>query len=133
MNTAAAWEASWAPSVRRHAVRGGAPKRTKSKQAARQAGRLFDRAFDLAKENFPDLWEALTEHGRESFVQEIVDAGFSEDRERGIEDVIDGWYRTLELRIGSGYEQAMMAAGKSPLELEETVHTIEDLKSLLKP
>ena len=133
MNTAAASAASWAPTGRRHSVRGGAPKRTKSKVAARRAGHLFDQAFDLAQENFPDLWEALTEQGRQSFVQEIVDAAFSDDRERAIEDIIEAWYRTYELRSGFGYEEAMTAAGKSPLELEETVHTIEDLKSLLKP
>jgi hypothetical protein len=93
----------------------------------------MDQGFELAKEAFPDLWDELTEAGRRHFFQELLEAGMdTEDRLGAMEEVIEGWYRTLELRHSPGYEQAMARAGRSPLEVEETVHTIEELPGLLK-
>ncbi|MGA7912036.1 MAG: hypothetical protein WCC30_10895 [Candidatus Dormiibacterota bacterium] len=133
MNSAAASPASWTPALRRRSARAGVPgKRTSSVEAARQADRIFDRAFELAKENFDDLWEELTDQGRQNFVQELVDARFAQDHIRAMSDVIDAWYRTLELRYSQGYSEAMVDAGKSPVEVEEPVHTIEELRGLLK-
>jgi hypothetical protein len=133
VNKAAASPASWTPATRGRSVRAGVPpKRTPPKDVARQADRFFDFAFDLAKEHFDDLWDELSERGRQSFVQELVDARFDTDREDAIQDVIEAWYRTLELRRSPGYEEALADAGKSPIELEETVHTIEELRGILK-
>jgi hypothetical protein len=133
VNTAAASPASWTPVGRRHVARAAVPrKQAAPKDVARQADRFFDLAFDLAKEHFGDLWDELTESGRQSFVHELVNARFDVDRTDAIQDVIDSWYRTLELRTGAGYGEALADAGKSPIELEESVHTIEELRGILK-
>jgi len=106
------------------------PRRASSKDVARQVDRFFDRAFELAAETFTDLWPELTEYGRHSFVQELVDARATSES-GAIEDVVDSWYRTLELRRSPGYEEALADAGKSPIEVEERVHTIEELRGIL--
>jgi hypothetical protein len=136
MNTAATSQASWTPAGRRHTARAGVPRKpTNHNEAARRADRFFDHGLELAAEAFPDLWEELTESGRRHFVQEIVEAGLgpTEDRLAAIGEVIEAWYRTLELRDSPGCEEAMSSAGRSPIEVEESVHTIEELRGLLKP
>ncbi len=108
------------------------PKHTPPREGALQADQLLDQAFKLAEENFGDLWAELSEQGRRHFVQELFDARFADDHLAALSDVIDAWYRTLELRRSPGYNEAMADTGKTPIELEESIHTIEELPGLFK-
>lgn len=89
---------------------------------------------DLAAEDYPELWEALTDAGKEAFAREVTEAFLKaapEDQTPAISEVIQAWLRTLLLRETPGYAEAMERVGKTPEELGERVYTLEELRERL--
>jgi hypothetical protein len=86
----------------------------------------------LAAADFPHIWEALTDHGRDTFVGELAVAFASappEDRAPALAAVIEAWHSTWLVRQAPGFEDAAAQAGKTADELGQPVYSIDDLKA----
>lgn len=93
----------------------------------------------MVAEDYPELWEALTDVGKEIFAREVVDAfttaAAAEDRGLAMGAVIEAWHRTFLIRQAPGYEEAAAKAReqaeRAPGEDGERVYTIEELRDRL--
>ncbi len=102
--------------------------------------RLAEVIGEMAAQDFPELWAALTEAGREAFTREVeaayVSAAGIEDRPPAIASVIEAWLRTLRLRETPGYDDAVERArehvNQAPGEFGEKVYTLEEIRDHLQ-
>lgn len=92
-----------------------------------------------AANDFPELWEALTDAGKETFAREVADAYVTaqgpEDRAPAMARVLEAWLRTLQMRQTPGYAEAVERAhahvAEPPGESGETVYSLEEVRDLL--
>jgi hypothetical protein len=92
---------------------------------------ITQRIGELAAEDVPHIWEALTDIGRDAFVGELAVAFASappEDRASALSSVIEAWHRTWLIRQAPGFEAAAERAGRTADELGEPVYTIDNLE-----
>jgi hypothetical protein len=93
---------------------------------------IEQRIRELAAEDVPHVWEALTEDGRDTFVGELAVAFAAappEDRQPALYSVIEAWHRTWLVRQSHDFEKATRRAGQTADELGEAVYTIDELKA----
>jgi len=87
-----------------------------------------------AAEQFPDVWEELTEFGRQEFVGELVDAfvgAAPEDRNMAMGEVVEAWVRTWLIRQAPGYPEARERAERTAAseDLGEKTYTLDELRA----
>ncbi len=123
--TASAWRTSGRSRSRRGA---GASGQLASREAADQTAGFLHQGFEFAKQTFPDLWEQLTDSGRQAFVVELVRASFAPGASRTseLQRVIEAWYGTMLLRSSTNYEENMARAGEGELM------TLDELRAELR-
>jgi hypothetical protein len=93
---------------------------------------IDERIRELAAADEPEVWGALTDHGRDAFVGELAIAFAAappEDRAPALASVIEAWYRTWLVRQSPDFEEAAIRAGQTADELGEPIYTIDDLKA----
>jgi hypothetical protein len=73
----------------------------------------------------------LTDAGRRHFIEDIVGALVTAqegDDLRPVNDVIQAWYRTMQVRQSPGYEDAVKRSSQAPINCGLTV---EDVRARL--
>jgi hypothetical protein len=96
---------------------------------------IDERIRELVAADEPEVWGALTDHGRDAFVSELAIAFAAappEDRAPALASVIEAWYRTWLVRQSPDFEEASLRAGQTADELGEPTYTIDDLKARIR-
>ena len=88
---------------------------------------LRKRAEKEAARVWPDLWSSLTAVGQQQFIDELLAVRIADMK--GLQRVVESWYRTLELRQDESYLANMARAEE--VGLEPPITSSEELKQRL--
>ncbi len=84
------------------------------------AQELADSVRQLAERDYPELWDALSERGRELFTGNVIEAASRppEDRVKAIRDVLEAWRDEWQLMVSAPLDDEPFTA-KERREVEE--------------
>lgn len=77
----------------------GRPGRPKRTTEPARASEVDQRIHDVVAKQFPDVWQDLSDLGRDMFTRALMEAAARapEDRDQALEHVIDTWYEAWHL------------------------------------